>query len=70
MKKYYNIYRIEKETNDIVNVYGGENREEVANFLQVRLDNFSKYTTRDIDSKPQKTKIINNQHYFVIIDNF
>ena len=69
MKKYYNIYRINKETNDIVNVYGAEDRKEIANFLQVRLDNFSKYTTKDIDKQPQKTKIIGNQHYFVIIDN-
>lgn len=70
MKKYYNVYKIEKETNDIVNVYGGEERSDIANFLQIRLDNFSKYTTKDMDSKPQKTKIIDNQHYFVIIDKF
>ena len=69
MKKYYNIYRIEKETNDIVNVYGAEDRKEIANFLQVRLDNFSKYTVKDMEQRPNKTKIINNQHYFVIIDN-
>ena len=68
MKKYYNIYRIDKENNDVINVYGGENREEIANFLQVRLDNFSKYTTKTIEEQPNKTKIINNQHYFVIID--
>ena len=68
MKKYYNVYRIDKENNDIVNVYGAEDRKEIANFLQVRLDNFSKYTTKEIDKAPQKTKILNNQHYFVIID--
>ena len=69
MKKYYNVYKIEKETNDIINVYGAEDRKEIANFLQVRLDNFSKYTTKTIEEQPNKTKIINNQHYFVIIDN-
>ena len=69
MKKYYNVYRIEKETNDIVNVYGGENRQEIANFLQIRIDNFSKYATKNMEQKPQKTKIIENQHYFIIIDN-
>ena len=69
MKKYYNIYRINKETLDLENVFGSEKREDVANFLQVRLDNFSKYTTKTIEEQPNKTKIINNQHYFVIIDN-
>lgn len=68
MKKYYNVYRIDKQNNDIINVYGGENREEIANFLQVRIDNFSKYTTKDMDKAPQKTKILDNNHYFVIID--
>ena len=69
MRKYYNVYRIEKDTNDIVNVYGAENRQEIANFLQIRIDNFSKYATKNMDIAPQKTKIINNKHYIIIIDN-
>ena len=69
MKKYYNIYKINKETMDLDNVFGSEKREEIASYLQVRLDNLSKYTTKDLDKSPNKTKIINNEHYLVIIDN-
>lgn len=68
MKKYYNVYRIDKETNDITNVYGSEERQEIADFLQVRIDNFSKYAVKNMEQKPQKTKILDNNHYFVIID--
>ena len=69
MKKYYNIYKINKETLDLDNVYGSEKREDIASYLNIRLDNFSKYTTKDMDTKPQKTKILNNEHYLIIIDN-
>ena len=69
MKKYYNVYRIDKESLDLINVYGSEKREDIASYLNIRLDNFSKYTTKDIDKAPQKTKILNNVHYLIMIDN-
>lgn len=69
MKKYYNIYKINKETMDLDNVFGSEKREEIANYLNIRLDNLSKYTTKDLDKAPNKTKIINNEHYLIMIDN-
>ena len=69
MKKYYNVYRIDKENMDLTNVYGSEKREEIASYLNIRLDNLSKYTTKDIDKAPQKSKIINDERYIIIIDN-
>lgn len=69
MKKYYNVYKINKESLDLENVFGSEKREEIANYLQVRIDNLSKYTTKNMDTKPQKTKIIENEHYIIIQDN-
>lgn len=69
MSKYYNIYRINKETGDLDNMYGGENRQDVANYLQIRIDNFSKYVAKNMEQLPQKTKVINNEHYIIIIDN-
>ena len=50
MKKYYTIYEIDKETNDIVNTWESEKREDVANWLDIRLDNFSKYVAKSIDN--------------------
>ena len=69
MKKYYNVYRIDKENLDLINVFGSEDRKEIANYLNIRLDNLSKYTTKDIDKAPNKTKILNNEHYLIMIDN-
>ena len=69
MKKYYNVYRIDKENFDLINVYGSEDRKEIATYLNIRIDNFSKYTTKDLDQAPNKTKILNNEHYLIMIDN-
>ena len=69
MKKYYNIYRIDKETNDIINVYGSEKREDIANYLNIRVDNLSRHTTKTSEEMPKYTKVIDNQHYIVIQDN-
>ena len=65
MKKYYTIYEIDKETNDIVNTWESEKREEVANWLDIRLDNFSKYVAKNIDNITCKLK---NDKYFVMIE--
>lgn len=69
MKKYYNVYRIDKETNDIINVFGSEKREDIANYLQIRIDNLARHTTKTSEQMPKYTKIIDNQHYIIIQDN-
>ena len=65
MKKYYTIYEIDKETNDIVNTWESEKREDVANWLNIRLDNFSKYVAKNIDNITCKLK---NDKYFIMIE--
>ena len=69
MKKYYNVYRINKETNDIINVYGSEKREDIASYLNIRIDNLARHTTRTMEKMPKYTKVINNEHYIIILDN-
>ena len=50
MKKYYTIYEIDKENNDIINTWESEKREDIANWLDIRLDNLSKYVAKNIDN--------------------
>ena len=66
--KYYSIYEIDKTNNDLTNIFGSENREQVADFLQVRIDNLARYTTKNIDILPKHSKILNNKELIVIID--
>lgn len=65
MKKYYTIYEIDKQTNDITNTWESENRESVAEWLGIRIDNFSKYVAKNIDNINCKLK---NDKYFIMID--
>ena len=65
MKKYYTIYKIDKETNDIENVAEFEEREKASNWLSIRLDNFSKYVAKSIDNINCKLK---DDRYFVMIE--
>lgn len=65
MKKYYTIYKIDKENNDIENVAEFEERENAANWLSIRLDNFSKYVAKSIDNITCKLK---EDKYFVMIE--
>ena len=65
MKKYYTIYEIDKENNDIINTWESEKREEVANWLDIRIDNFSKYVAKNIDNITCKLK---NDKYFIMIE--
>jgi hypothetical protein len=69
MKKYYNIYKINKENMDLVNVYGSEDRKAIASYLNITINNFSKYSTKDMEQMPQFTKLIDNESYIIIIDN-
>ena len=69
MKKYYNIYKIDKESLDLINVYGSEKREEIANYLNIRVDNLARHTTKTMEEMPKYTKVINNEHYIIIQDN-
>ena len=66
--KYYSVYEIDKENNDLTNIFGSENREQVADVLQVRIDNLARYTTKNIEIAPRHSKIINNKELFVIVD--
>ena len=65
MKKYYTIYKINKENNDIENVAEFEERESAANWLSIRLDNFSKYVSKTIDNINCKLK---EDKYFIMIE--
>ena len=65
MKKYYTIYKINKETNDVENVAEFEEREKAANWLSIRLDNFSKYVAKSIDNITCKLK---EDKYFIMIE--
>ena len=64
-KKYYTIYKINKENNDVENVAEFSNREDASKWIDVRLDNFSKYVAKSIDNITCKLK---NDLYFVMIE--
>ena len=64
MKKYYIIYEYEKENNDIRNIAEFENREDLANWLGVRVDNISKSVAKTMDELPRLIK----DKFFVMID--
>ena len=65
MQKYYTVYKIDKENNDIANVAEFTKRKSVCDWLGIRLDNLAKYTTRDIENIVCKLK---NDEYFVMIE--
>ena len=69
MKKYYNVYKINKENMDLINVFGSEKREEIASYLNIRVDNLARHTTKTMEEMPKYTKVINNEHYIIIQDN-
>lgn len=64
MKKYYIIYEYNKENNDITNKAEFENREELASWLGVRVDNLSKSVAKTLDNLPRLIK----DKYFIMID--
>lgn len=66
--KYYSIYEIDKTNNDLTNIFGSENREQIASYLNVRIDNLARYTTKNIDIAPKHSKIINDKELIVIVD--
>jgi hypothetical protein len=63
-KKYYIIYEYNKENNDITNKAEFENRNDLANWLKVRVDNLSKSMTKSMDNLP---RLIQDK-YFIMID--
>ena len=63
-KKYYIIYEYDKEKNDITNKMESQNREEIASWLGVRVDNLSKSIAKTIEELPRLIK----DKYFVMID--
>lgn len=64
MKKYYVVYEYNKELNDIENKAEFENREELANWLGVRVDNLAKSVTKTMEELPRLIK----DKYFIMID--
>ena len=64
MNKYYIIYEYDKEKNDITNRMESQNREEIASWLGVRVDNLSKSIAKTIEELPRLIK----DKYFVMID--
>ena len=64
MKKYYIVYEYNEKENDIRNVTESENRNEIANWLGVRVDNLSKSITKSMDALPRLIK----DKYFIMID--
>ena len=69
MKKYYNVYKINKETLDLENVFGSENTKEIANYLQINYKHITMYSTNSLEKAPKQEKIINNEHYIIIYEN-
>ena len=63
-KKYYVIYEYNKENNDIINKMDSDNRETIAKWLGVRVDNLSKSITKSMDVLPRLIK----DKYFIMID--
>lgn len=64
MKKYYIIYEYNEELNDIRNLKESENREEIASWLGIGVNNLSKSVTKNLDVLPQLVK----NKYFIMID--
>ena len=64
MKKYYVVYEYNKEENDIRNITESTNREEIAKWLGVRVDNLSKSITKNMDVLPRLIK----DKFFIMID--
>jgi len=64
MKKYYIVYEYNEKENDIRNIAEFEERENVANWLGVRMDNLAKSTTKTIENLPRLIK----DKYFVMIE--
>lgn len=67
MIKYYDVYEINKETNEIENVFGSENRQTIADYLNISISNFSKYIAKSIDNINCK---IREDKYFILVDTF
>lgn len=65
MKKYYTIYKINKENNDIENVAEFEERENAANWLGTSLKHLSDYVTKSIDNISCKLR---EDKYFVMVE--
>ena len=65
MKKYYIIYKLNKETNDIENITEFEEREKASNWLGVSLKHLSDYVCKNIDEIKCKLR---EDKYFIIID--
>lgn len=65
MKKYYIVYKYNKNNNDIENVTEFTERNEVANWLQIRIDNLAKYVCKNIENINCKLK---EDKYFIVID--
>ena len=63
-KKYYVIYEYNKENNDIINKMDSDNRETIAKWLGVRVDNLSKSITKSMDALP---RLIQDK-YFIMIE--
>ena len=62
MKKYYVIYEIEEDTNDLQNKYDSSNLKKIAKWLDVDYSNISKYIVKDIDNINARLK---DNKYFI-----
>ena len=65
-EKYYSIYEINKETKEIEERWGSEERKEIANWLGIDYKNLHKYITKSLDNINCKLK---DEMYFIMIDN-
>ena len=65
MKKYYTIYKIDKNTNDIENIAEFEEREKASSWLGVSLKHLSDYVSKNIDNITCKLR---EDKYFVMIE--
>lgn len=65
MKKYYTIYKINKENNDIKNVAEFTEREKASEWLGTSLKHLSDYVAKNIDEITCKLR---EDKYFVMVE--
>ncbi len=65
MKKYYTIYKINKENNDVENVAEFEEREQASKWLGTSLKHLSDYVAKNIDNITCKLR---EDKYFIMVE--
>lgn len=65
MKKYYIIYKYNKNNNDIENINDFTSLKDASNFLQIDYTNVNKYIIKNIDMIKDNNKSLKDNKYFI-----